>query len=554
MRFLTRKIIVLVAFSCCVVLPSLSYSQTKTVKKTSTASVSGRVTVGGKGKAGIFVSLRTNNFSPATTTPLKAVTDSDGNYHIVNVPPGTYYVVPMSSLLVLVDANTINQMGTPLLLTEGESVDDINFSMARGCVITGKVTEADGRAVIEQPVSVVPVDQPNQRGYFSARLMFQTDDRGVYRLFGLSAGRYKVAVGRTEDGFIGSSVIGRTGYQTAFYPNATNADQAKIVELAEGDQATNIDIVVSRALPGFAVTGVIVDGETNQPVSAVRVGLLKKKDDRNSYFPLTALSNQKGEFRFENIPPGTYATQISTQVEMEMRADPLEFQVIDQEVSGLVVRTARGAIVSGTLVVEGTDDPAVMAKLRQLRIYGWVQAAGFGGGGARSSVVSADGSFRITGLGAGIANFEVSGLDYSQQTGLVMARIERNGVAVPRGGFDVKTGEQISGVRIVFTYGTGSVRGTLNFENGPPAAGTLFWVRLGKPGDNESRVQQTQVDARGRFLIENVSPGTYDLLVNIFNPGTPSGRGRTPAATQSVTVADGAGTEVVVSIDLAHIP
>lgn len=210
-----------------------------------------------------------------------------------------------------------------------------------------------------------------------------------------------------------------------------------------------------------------------------------------------------------------------------------------------------GATVSGTVVVEGTDDPAAMAKLRQSRIYAWVQAAG---GGARSSVVSADGSFRITGLAAGIANFEVSSLDYSHQTGLIMARIERNGIAVPRGGFDVKAGEQISGVRIVFTYGTGSVRGTLNFENGPPAAGTLFWVRLAKPGDNESRVQQTQVDARGRFLIENVSPGTYDLLVNVFNSGTPGGRGRTPAATQSVTVADGAVTEVVVSIDLAHIP
>jgi hypothetical protein len=554
MRFLTRKIIVLVAFSCCALLPSLSYSQTKTVKKTSTASVSGRVTVGGKGRAGIFVSLRANNFSPATTIPLKAVTDSDGNYHIVNVPPGTYYVVPVSSLFVAVDANPMNQMGTPLLLTEGESVDDINFSMARGCVITGKVTEADGRPVVEQPVSVVPVDQPNQRMSFSARMMFQTDDRGVYRLFGLSAGRYKVAVGQMEDGFIGGSPLGRTGYQTVFYPNATNADQAKIIELAEGDQATNIDIVVSRASPGFAVTGVIVSGETNQPVSAVRVGLLKKKDDRNSYFPMTALSNQKGEFRFENIPPGSYATQISTAVETDMRADPLEFQVIDQEVSGLVIRTARGATVSGTLVVEGTDDPAVMAKLRQLRIYAWVQAAGFNGGGARLSLVSADGSFRITGLGAGIANFEVSGLDYGQPTGLVMTRIERNGVAVPRGGFDVKAGEQISGVRIVFTYGTGSVRGTLSFENGPPAAGTLFWVRLSKPGDNESRVQQTQVDARGRFLIENVSPGAYDLLVNVFSPGTPGGRGRTPAATQSVTVADGAVTDVAVSIDLAHIP
>ena len=478
------------------------------------------------------------------------MTDSDGNYHIINVPSGTYYVLPMSMLFVLVDSNT-NQMGTQLLLTEGESVDDINFSMARGCVITGKVTEADGRPVIEQPVSAVPVEQPNQRMSFSTRMMFQTDDRGVYRLFGLSAGRYKVAVGQSDDGYSASSVLGRTGYQTAFYPNAATADQAKIVELAEGDQATNIDIVVSRALPGFTVTGVIVNGETNQPVSAVRVGLQKKNDERNSYFPITALSNQKGEFRLENVPLGTYSTRISPQAETDMRADPLDFQVIDQEVSGLVVRTARGATVSGTVVVEGTDDPAVMAKLRQLRLYGWVQAAG---GGARPSVVSADGSFRITGLGAGIANFEVSGLDYSQQTGLVMARIERNGVVVPRGGFEVKAGEQISGVRIVFTYGTGSVRGTLNFENGPPAAGTLFWVRLGKPGDNQSRVQQTQVDARGRFLIENVSPGTYDLLVNIFNPGTSSGRGRPPAATQSVTVADGAVTEVVVSIDLAHNP
>ena len=44
------------------------------------------------------------------------------------------------------------------------------------------------------------------------------------------------------------------------YPNVTSADKAKIVELAEGDQATNIDIVVSRTLPGFAVTGIVING------------------------------------------------------------------------------------------------------------------------------------------------------------------------------------------------------------------------------------------------------------------------------------------------------
>ena len=551
MRFLTRNIIVLVAFSCCAVLPSLSYSQTKTVKKTSTASVSGRVTVAGKGKGGIVVGLRINNFGPNPMPPHKAVTDSDGNYRIVNLPPGNYYVAPMSPLFVLTDSNSINQMGTPVLLAEGENADDINFAMARGCVITGRVTEADGRPVIEQSVSVVSVDQPNQRSFFSAQTI-QTDDRGVYRMFGLRAGRYKVAVGQTDDGMGGGSAASRAAYQTAFYPNATNADQAKIIELAEGDQATNIDIVVSRTLPGFAVTGVIVNGETNQPVNSVYVGLQKKNNDRNSYYPTTGVSNQKGEFRLENIPPGTYSLSLYAQLDSDVRAEPLEFQVVDQEVAGLVVRTTRGATISGTAVVEGTNDPAVMAKVRQLRIYAWVQAAG-NSGGARPSVVSADGSFRIAGLPAGIANFETTALDYGQQTGLLMLRIERDGVVMPRGGFDIKPGEQISGVRIVFSYGTGSVRGTINFENGPPA-GMRFWVRLSKPGDNEARFQQREVDARGRFLIEGVAAGTYDLHVNASNPDALGARRQMPATTQSITVADGAVTEVVVSIDLAHSP
>ena len=58
-----------------------------------------------------------------------------------------------------------------------------------------------------------------------------------------------------------------------------------------------------------------------------------------------------------------------------------------------IVRTSRGATISGTVQIEGTNDPAVIAKLRQLRIYAWVQ--GGSGGGTRPSLVSADGSFGI---------------------------------------------------------------------------------------------------------------------------------------------------------------
>ncbi len=545
MRYLTRNPIVLVLLSCCAALPSLAHAQTKISKKTSSASVSGRVTVAGKGRAGIVVALRTNSFSPAPMPPHKAVTDADGNYRIADLPPGSYYVTPMSWLFVLSYSNPVSQFGTPLLLSEGESVNDINFAMSRGCVITGKVTEADGRPVIEQRVSVIAVEKPNQGSFYQARMPFQTDDRGVYRIFGLRAGRYKVAVGQTDDGFMGAQ-FGRSGYQPAFYPNVTSAEQAKIVELAEGDQATNIDIVVSRALPGFVATGTIV-GDMSQPISGLHVALQKMNNE--PFVPISGMSNQRGEFRLENIPPGKYAIYMSPQDNSDLRADPVEFELVDQDVTGLVIRTMRGATVSGTVVVEGSNDQSVMGKIRQLRIYAWVQGAS---GGGRPSPVSPDGGFRLTGLGAGVANFEFLGADYSRHTGLIFSRIERDGVVVPRGGFEIKSGEQISGVRMVLVYGSGSVRGTVTFENGPPASGMRFSVRLNKPGDTpEGRLPSKEVDARGRFLIEGVPPGTYDLSVN---GSYPSDRERPLSATQSITVTDGAVTEVVISLDLARRP
>jgi hypothetical protein len=306
---------------------------------------------------------------------------------------------------------------------------------------------------------------------------------------------------------------------------------------------------MSRTLPGFAASGTIVNGETNQPVNNVRVGLEKMNDQRNSFLPITALSNQKGEFRLENIPPGTYSIFLSTQAESDFRADPLEFQLVDQDVTGLVVRTLRGATISGTVLVEGTDDPAIMAKVRQVRIYAWVQGAG--NGSARASLISTDGSFRLSALPAGIANFEFAALDYNQQTSWTMSRIERDGIVVPPGTFDIKAGEQISGVKIVLSYGSGSVRGTVTFENGPPAPGMRFFVRLNKQGEKDSRLPQREVDTRGRFMIEGVPPGTYELYLNAFDPGS---RQRVPSATQSITVTDGAVTDVVISIDLGHSP
>ena len=81
---------------------------------------------------------------------LKATTDHDGFYRIANVPPGSYEVAPSAPAF---RATSDNQRAKTVVVGEDENVEGINFSLVRGGVITGKVTDADGRPVILQQVN-----------------------------------------------------------------------------------------------------------------------------------------------------------------------------------------------------------------------------------------------------------------------------------------------------------------------------------------------------------------------------------------------------------------
>src|SRR6185503_7050296 len=96
-----------------------------------------------------------------------------------------------------------------------------------GGVITGRVVDSEGQPLIEQHVAVVPADERAQRRPNASGVA--TDDRGVYRIFGLPAGRYKVSVG---DPNFYSGVRPRVVTQT-FYPDVTDAAKAGIVEVKE---------------------------------------------------------------------------------------------------------------------------------------------------------------------------------------------------------------------------------------------------------------------------------------------------------------------------------
>jgi protocatechuate 3,4-dioxygenase beta subunit len=552
MSSMARHAVVLVLSFSCAGFVSTIHGQTKPTQKLSLSNVSGRVTIHGKGARGIVVGIRTADYSPQPAVALKAITDQDGNYRITDIPPGNYRVSPIAPAYINSDPAVSRAMGKTLLLAADEDVQGIDFSLLRGGVITGKVRESSGRAIIEERLNLVTEDQAKAREMSSPVGFgrFQTDDRGVYRIYGIPPGRYKISVGIGDDR-LPSSRFGRVAYKRTFYPAATDAANAGVIEVGEGAEVSNIDITVERSLPGFPVVGKVVDGETGQPVADLMVGLRRLINDGQEGVGVGVMtaSNGRGEFRLENVPPGKYATYTASQPSSEVRTDRVTFEVVDQEVTGLLVKTVRGLTITGNVVLDGTFDKGILATLSQLRVNVYVRPEESNSGSGQQSGIGADGSFRLGGLSPGTAHFSLGSPDGTPASGFTILRVERDGAVQPRG-LEIKAGEQVSDVKLIVSYGSGAIRGEVKLENGPlPQDGRVFvWIK--KVGDTGSGFRQYNLDARGYFLIEGIVAGSYEINANVNLPGRP---GRT-AGKQAIQVSDGAITNVTLTVDLKSNP
>jgi hypothetical protein len=552
MSSLPRYAIVLAFVLSCAGSPTEASSQAKTQKRIPTSSVSGRITIHGKGAPGIVVGIRSSDFSQGPPT-LKATTDQDGNYQITNIPPGNYQVSPMAPTYVVADLVWSRARGKTLLLAAGEDVQGIDFSIVRGGVIAGRVTDADGGPVIEERLTIVPEDPANLRGQMSPPVVagaFQTDDRGMYRIYGIPAGRYKISVGVAEQDVSVSMRFGRVVYKRTFYPDATDPDAAKVVEIHEGAEATNIDITVGRSLPSFAASGKVVDGESGQPVMGVTLGLQRVVNDREAgVMGIFTASNSQGEFRLENVTPGKYVVFISPQPGSEVWADGAPFEVVDQDVTGLLLKTLKALTLTGNVTLDGAYDKSVFAKLAELRLQAYVSSKTAYAGSSQGSHINADGSFRLGGLAPGTVSFSLTTQDGRPPVGFTILRVERDGVVMPRG-VELKAEEETTGLKIIVSYGTGSIRGEVKVENGPLPQGGRLVVWIKRLGDTGSNFRPYNLDARGHFLIEGVAAGSYELNVNANIPG----RRTPPSAKQPIEVSDGTVSDVVVTLDLKSNP
>lgn len=525
-----------------------------------TATVKGRVMRGDKPAFGVIVvAQRAGQMGGWRTTNITTRTDANGNYQLAGLAAGSYSIVVSAvAEIVKSDASPL-QRGKAVVVHAGELIDGIDFSLVKGGVITGTITDENGKPVVGEEVKLRSyVMKGRSYEYYNSGGLDQmrnTDDRGVYRIFGLPPGKYLVRVGQDQEG----SFLNAKSYPLTFYPSVTEEVNAKVVDVSEGGEATGIDIKLPQQNTLYVASGRVIDATTDAPVAGVRLGfnaVLNTEDRFGGGGVTRAATTAQGEFQLPRLRPGKYLAYLRPEEGSEFYSDPINFEIIGGDISGLELKALRGSSISGIVVIEGTKDPKLLASASAFTLgvrpdvsRGQVPAFG----GAR---INPDGSFRLNGIAPGNVNIVMSfgGLGVRLPDKIpVLLRIEKDGVELPKG-VPVNAGEDVTGVRVIFGYGTATVRGQVYFTSGAlPLAGQLQVFMQRMKGAAVQSGHYANVDANGRFLFEGLQAGDYQLY--LFPP--PAMRPRLSAAIQQrlgkihpLTITADSETPITLTVDL----
>ncbi len=518
-----------------------------------TASISGRVTLDGQPAAGAKVVVMRDSFEQPVG---KATTDAGGRFRIGGLPGGSFNL--RVGYGAAVNESETEPDGKTVTLDPGEALDDIEFKLRPGGVITGRVTDAENRPVVGQSLTILKIQKNSKTGeerpipvYFGFSSDFETDDRGVYRVYGLPPGRYVVGVGDVSvNGQTRFSMGGGEVVPGTFHPKGTDWKQAAIIDIAAGTVEEKRDIAVGGKENLFTIAGRLVDDESGAPVAKMAVGL-NIRVGQGTMSSFNGMSDAKGEFRLTGIKPGQY--QIIAQSwdkENDYFVDPLPVEVGNQDLKDVTVRLKRGITISGHIELTGGAKPEAVPFTEYYISVRPKPAPGERGNG-RNIRVEPDGTFRLPGIRPGnyrMSFFRIGAGGYGRQD-LFVVGIRRAGTELATTGFDVGN-EPIDGVQVLARVASGKLRGEIRFVGGEAPKPGQYGVSLKLTAPLIEAGGYGDVDERGRFLSDDLLPGIYTVKVLRQNPNARPTEIKT-FTPQTVTIPETGEATVTLTVDLS---
>jgi hypothetical protein len=333
-----------------------STSGTKDARAASSATgiITGQVTSeDGRPLADATIYL-TKAFARAAGPPPSIATDSEGRFRSPNLESGLYFVNALMPGFTLpdipTDANEFKYY---------RPGDFVNITLVKGGVITGTVRDANGEPIVAVSVRATRVRDATGRSVAGRFLGFlperMTDDRGVYRIYGLPPGTYVVSAGGSQRNLGGINAY--EGDAQTFFPSSTR-DTAAEVPVRGGEEATGIDIRY-RGEHGHTISGTVtgfIDTGMNSGVP-----ILLRQASGGGYESVTfVVAGTKPGFTFSGVSDGEYEVMAQQSVGTGDSAASIPRRVIvkGNDVTGIELTLAPMASIAGRITLEAPPKEA----------------------------------------------------------------------------------------------------------------------------------------------------------------------------------------------------
>ena len=501
---------------------------------TGTAKILGRVLSADNGSPLRRAQIRISAIEQRVTKT--AMTDAEGRYSVTDLPAGRYSISVSRNGYVGLSFGQQRpfEMGKQLDLANGQVAERIDFSLPRGGVIAGRITDELGEPIAGvnvramryqyQPDGQRRLTNVNMGGPFG----IMTDDLGQFRVYGLMPGSYVVMATVNMNGgiavpfpgggmsFSGGPNDGSDGYAPTYFPGTAAEAESQSISVSIGQEASAYFSMVPAKLSRISGT---VRNSQGQPMASQN--LMLRTSTGYGGFSVTSggMTGPDGTFTLQNIAPGEYSIDVRPMGRPMMQgstpAQDVEFAsvpvtVSGQDVSGLTIITGPGATISGRVIFDTTNPPPSgvgMPPQQQPRVM--FQSADMGAmpGGFNSpdnGIVDAAGRFQLKGV-SGRGLFRVIGVPSTVKS------VTLHGVEIIDTPYEVKS-SSIEGVDITLTNAQTTVTGTVRNARGEAVKDytVVFFPNGLREGDVPTRfIRNARPDQEGAFRTRGLPPGNY---------------------------------------------
>jgi len=464
-----------------------------------------------------------------------ALTDNEGRFELTDLPEGRYTLTAGKTGFITLSFGQRRplQAGTPIQLADAQQLTGVDFRLPRGSVIAGHVFDEAGDPLPGASVRVMRYEYAQGNRQLVPVGVAQTDDLGGYRVWGLNPGEYYVSAvtapfgpggGR---GFIpggppppgggrgGAPSTGdaaeQVAYAPTFYPGVPSVAEARAVSVGLSMEVPSVDFGV-LLVRTVRVAGRVTNPD-GTPTTSGNIALLPETGAGGGRGPGAGATSSRidwdGSFSMASVPPGRYVLRARGEdtIDPQFAVQPITIGEVDQ--SNLTVILSPAATISGTVTFQNTQgqstpDPGQVRVAAPL-----VNTIDFGPN--PTTRVERSGTFTLSGVQAGAHFFRAQG----NPRGWMLKSVMVNGRDTIDSPIELRSGEKLAGVTLVFTDRLTEVNGTITDERGQPIT---EYTLLAFPTDEQlwrpqsRQIMTTRPDQNGKYQIRGLPAGEYYLV------------------------------------------